>query len=48
MVNFKNPRDRAQFSSQMCPDDAKFINYYFTDATSEPHGYLFSDFKHTM
>jgi hypothetical protein len=29
----------------MCPDDAKFINYYFTDATSEPHGYLFSDFK---
>jgi hypothetical protein len=48
MAIFKNPRDRAQFSylsSQMFPADTKFLNECFTDATSEPHGYLFLDFK---
>jgi hypothetical protein len=48
MAIFKNPRDRAQFSflsRQMFPGDTKFINECFTDATNEPHGYLFLDFK---
>ncbi len=48
MAIFKNPRDRAQFSflsRQMFPGDTKFLNECFTDATSEPHGYLFLDFK---
>ncbi len=29
----------------MFPGDTKFLNECFTDATSEPHGYLFLDFK---
>jgi hypothetical protein len=48
MAIFKNPRDRAQFSflsRQMFPGDTKFLNECFTDATSEPHGYLYLDFK---
>jgi hypothetical protein len=48
MAIFKNPRDRAQFSflsRQMFPRDTKFLNECFNDATSEPHAYLFSDFK---
>ncbi len=48
MAIFNNPRDRAQFSflsRQMFPGDIKFLNECFTDATSEPHGFLFLDFK---
>ena len=48
MAIFKNPRDRAQFSflsRQMFPGDTKYLNECFTDATSEPNGYLFLDFK---
>jgi hypothetical protein len=48
MAIFKNPRDRAQFSyisRQMFPRDTKFLNECYTDATSEPHGYLYLDFN---
>jgi hypothetical protein len=48
MAIFKNPRDRAQFSflsRQIFPGDTKYLNECFTDATSEPHGYLCLDFK---
>jgi hypothetical protein len=48
MVIFKYFRDRAQFlylSRQMCLSDTKFLNECLTDATSEPHGYLFLEFK---
>ena len=48
MIIFKNPRDKAQFSHlarQMFPDNTRYLNECFMDATSLPHGYLFLDFK---
>lgn len=48
IVCFKNPRDRAQISHlarQMYPQNAKFIEEAYTDATKSPHGYLLLDLK---
>lgn len=48
MVIFKNPRDRSQFSflaRQMYPNNSKFLEEAYADATSKPHGYLFIDLK---
>lgn len=48
IVVFKNPRDRAQIrhlARQVYPDDAKFLEEAYYDATSRPHGYLLLDLK---
>lgn len=48
IVVFKNPRDRAQIAHlarQIFPEDAKFLQEAYFDATSEPHGYLLFDLK---
>lgn len=48
IIYFKNPRDRAQISHlarQVCPDNVKFIQEAYKDATSRPHGYLLIDLK---
>lgn len=48
LVLFKNPRDRAQImhlSRQVHPEDCKFLQEAFYDATSKPHGYLLLDLK---
>lgn len=45
---FSNPRDRAQVSHlacQMYPGCAKFLQEAYTDACSQPYGYLFLDLK---
>lgn len=50
MVCFKNPRDRAQIkhlARQVYPDQTKFIEEAYTDATKTPHGYLLLDLKQT-
>lgn len=50
IVCFKNPRDRAQIrylAQQMYPDNVKFIEEAYADATREPHGYLLLDLKQT-
>lgn len=47
---FKNPRDRRQFgtlSSQICPQNAVYMNEIFADATSVPYGYLLLDLTQT-
>lgn len=47
-VCFKNPRDRAQImhlSRQVAPQNPKFVQEAFEDATKEAHGYLLFDFK---
>lgn len=48
IVVFKNPRDRAQiqhFARQLYPDNVKFIQEAYHDATNIPHGYLLIDLK---
>ena len=43
-----NPRDRSQFkyiALQAFPSNWEFAMEAYEDATSEPHGYLFMDFK---
>lgn len=48
IVYFKNPRDKAQIqhlARQICPEDPKFLQGAYTDATSQPHGYLLLDLK---
>lgn len=50
IVLFKNPRDRAQIkhlARQVYPDDTRFIEEAYTDATRAPHGYLLLDLKQT-
>ena len=48
IVVFKNPRDRSQiqhFARQLYPDNSKFIQEAYNDATNVPHGYLLIDLK---
>ena len=48
IVVFKNPRDRAQIrhlARQVYPNDPKFLEEAYYDATSHPHGYLLLDLK---
>lgn len=48
IVLFKNPRDRAQIqhlARQVYPEDSKFLQDAFQDATSMGHGYLMIDCK---
>ncbi len=48
IVCFKNPRDRAQIkhlARQVYPDQSKFIEEAYTDATQPAHGYLLLDLK---
>lgn len=45
---FKNPRDKAQIghlSRQISPENPRFLQDAYSDATSEPHGYLLLDLK---
>lgn len=47
---FKNPRDRQQIlhlSRQVYPTNPRFIQEAFTDATTEPFGYLLFDLTQT-
>jgi len=51
IVVFKNPRDRAQIrhlAPQVYPDDPKFLEEAYYDATSRPHGYLLLDLKQSI
>lgn len=48
IVIFKNPRDRAQvqyLARQLYPEDTRFFQDAYLDATSIPHGYLLVDLK---
>lgn len=48
LVCFNNPRDRQQISTlsrQVSPDNVKYIQEAFKDATSVPFGYLLFDLK---
>lgn len=48
IVIFKNPRDRAQvqhLARQLYPEDTRFFQEAYLDATAEPHGYLLVDLK---
>ena len=48
IVCFKNPRDKAQIhhlANQVCPDNPRFLRDAYSDATSQPHGYLLLDLK---
>ena len=48
IVLFKNPRDRAQIqhlARQVFPEDSRFLQQSFADATAKPHGYLVLDLK---
>ena len=48
IVYFKNPRDKAQIqhlARQICPENIKFIQEAYADATFKPHGYLLIDLK---
>ncbi|XP_077255586.1 uncharacterized protein LOC143893744 [Temnothorax americanus] len=48
IVVFKNPHDRAQIrhlARQVFPNDPKFLEEAYYDATSRPHGYLLLDLK---
>lgn len=48
IVAFKNPRDRAQFSHlsrQVCPQNTRFLEEAYQEATKRPHGYLLLDLK---
>ncbi len=50
LVVFKNARDRAQISHlarQVCPENPKFVQEAYSDATKNPHGYILFDFKQT-
>src|SRR5436190_15921849 len=48
IICFKNPRDRAQIrhlARQVFPDETRFIEEAYADATRTPHGYLLLDLK---
>lgn len=48
LILFKNPRDASQISylaRQMFPENPKYLQEAYKDATSKPHGYLFIDLK---
>ncbi|XP_046428459.1 uncharacterized protein LOC124183690 [Neodiprion fabricii] len=48
IVFFKNPRDRAQIqhlARQVYPEDPRFLQEAYHDATAAPHGYLLFDLK---
>lgn len=48
IVAFKNPRDRVQISHlarQVVPENPRFVQEAYFDATSRPHGYLLIDLK---
>jgi hypothetical protein len=48
IIVFKNPRDKSQinyFARQVFPENPKFVQEAFVDATSEPHSYLLFDMK---
>lgn len=48
LVCFKNPRDRAQIkhlARQVYPENPKFVEEAYMDATRDPHGYLLIDLK---
>lgn len=48
IVLFKNPRDKGQIkhlAQQVYPENSKFLQEAYTDATSKPHGYLLLDLK---
>lgn len=50
LILFKNPRDRAQvqhLGRQVCPENPKFLQEVYLDATSQPFGYLLLDLKQT-
>lgn len=50
IVAFKNPRDRVQIqtlSRQVCPDNTRYIQEAYKDATDTPFGYLLFDLKQT-
>lgn len=50
IICFKNPRDRQQIlflSRQVYPENPKFLQEAFTEATSKPHGYLLFDMTQT-
>lgn len=50
IVCFKNPRDRQQImylSKQVLPDNFKFVQEAFTDATENAYGYLLFDLTQT-
>ena len=47
LVFFKNPRDASSIdhlARQMFPGRVQYVREAYTDATSEPYGYLFVDF----
>lgn len=48
IIFFKNPRDRAQvqhLARQVYPEDPRFVQEAYHDATARPHGYLLLDLK---
>lgn len=48
IVCFKNPRDKQQIntlSRQVFPENTRYIQEAYKDATSRPHGYLLFDLK---
>lgn len=48
IVFFKNPRDRGQIqhlARQVYPEDSRFLQEAYHDATARPHGYLLLDLK---
>lgn len=50
IVTFRNLRDRSQIlhlSRQVCPDNPRFLQEAYWDATAKPYGYLLLDLKQT-
>lgn len=48
IVYFKNPRDKTQIrylARQLVPENPKYVEEAYRDATSKPHGYLMIDLK---
>lgn len=48
IIYFKNPRDRTQIrhlARQVFPENSKFVEEAYKDATSEAYGYLMVDLK---
>lgn len=48
IVAFKNPRDRVQIqtlSRQVCPENCRYVQEAYKDATETPFGYLVFDLK---
>ena len=50
LIIFKNPRDCAQIqhlARPICPQDPKFLQEAYLDATRDGHSYLFLDLSQT-